>query len=135
MITLKAGSEYDASPQRKRNAEIEIESIPAFSVALRLRRGLASYSEPGLMNNGLHAFSCSVYEGGTFCLNLHVLLLCYYQVQSSLSADDWNILFGSSDWSYSVATPGAGSLDHLTTAAMDCGQGDRLHGVSSIPGC
>ena len=38
----------DASPRRKRNAEIEIESIHAFSVALRLRRGLASYSEPGL---------------------------------------------------------------------------------------
>ena len=45
---LKAGSEYDASHRRKRNAEIEIESIHAFSVALRLRRGLVSYSEPGL---------------------------------------------------------------------------------------
>ena len=36
-VEFRSGSEYDASPRRKRNAEIEIESIHAFSVALRLR--------------------------------------------------------------------------------------------------
>ena len=34
--TVKVGSEYDASPQRKRNAEIEIESIHAFGHCARL---------------------------------------------------------------------------------------------------
>ena len=45
---VKVGSEYDASPRRKRNATLNawIDSISIS--ALRLRRGLASYSEPAL---------------------------------------------------------------------------------------
>ena len=45
-LSLRPGSEYDTSPQRKRNATLNawIDSISIS--ALRLRRGLASYSEP-----------------------------------------------------------------------------------------
>ena len=46
-------NEYDASPQRKRNATLNawIDSISIS--ALRLRRWLASYSEPALRVDGL----------------------------------------------------------------------------------
>ena len=47
---LKVGSEYDASPRHKHDAEIEIDSIQAFrhcvTHASRPPRAFASYCEP-----------------------------------------------------------------------------------------
>ena len=49
---IKVGSQYDASPQHARDAEIEINSILAFVLGIahasHTRRALASYCEPTL---------------------------------------------------------------------------------------
>ena len=84
--TLRPGSEYDISPRRKRNATLNawIDSISIS--ALRLHRGLASYSEPALiLQNGCVILRVSAQpQLSSLQTDARVLLWFYHTVQAAM---------------------------------------------------
>ena len=76
MYSVKVGSEYDASPRRKRNAEIEIESIHAVGrcvTHIEALYVLASYCEPILRLFSITRCFCTIVHSVCHFEHAHIV--------------------------------------------------------------